>query len=179
HQFTRAPKPLRRRKATIGPQCAPGAAPWATLRASRPQEFFRPRCNASAQFGQYMGGPVVYTGYFGFLHAGKPVVLRIDGSKARPLPWPQVAIDGGMSFQWGQPSPGSHLLSLALLGDALRQPELAIDGYHQFTEEVVAKLPTPWNMALASVLCWYANRMRFELGPRVLPEVIESNGRSF
>ena len=80
-------------------------------------------------------------------------VTRVEAEKEEPLlPRLDLCSQSETGFEWGYGGSGPAQLSLALLADAIKDEEKALELYQAFKWEVISRLPyAEWELLVAEV----------------------------
>ena len=85
--------------------------------------------------------------------------VALSNSSRRPLPdCSHVRNHSPSGFEWGYGGSGPAQLALALLVDALGDPELAQTYYHEFKFEVIVKWNSSWTISAEEIRRFVASR---------------------
>ena len=86
-------------------------------------------------------------------------VWRICGNQSVPLSLRTDLINHSPTgFSWGYNGSGPAQLALAILADATKNDNLAMDIYQEFKKSVVSQLPIEWELSREEILEWIHNR---------------------
>ena len=99
-----------------------------------------------------MGTPKTYRGYR--MHHG--CFVFADGEPRAPLPLRLDLVNHSPTgFEWGYGGSGPCQLAVAILVDVFSEEILAQCDYHEFTRDVIAKLPREsWTLTEYDVRKW-------------------------